>query len=97
MMYTHNTYLHTQQTKSHTLFDPSLICIGRECVMARICQDYSGVSDFMNVRHKLFRSMDYSVRDEQVNQLAILWASVGNTMPGNVCTCTLCCLIVWFE
>lgn len=52
--------------------------------MARICNDRSGFPDLMNVRHQLFRKMDYPIRDEQVNQVAILWASVGNTMPGKI-------------
>lgn len=57
--------------------------IGREMILKNIFKSNEGVSDFILDRYSiLFDKCNYPTRDIQASNLSMLWASVGNTMPG---------------
>lgn len=57
--------------------------VGRELLLGQILKYQQGLSGFIQERHQLLGGrFHYPDRDIQANHLSMLWASVGNTMPG---------------
>mmetsp|Transcript_27174 Transcript_27174/g.45891 ORF Transcript_27174/g.45891 Transcript_27174/m.45891 type:complete len:371 (-) Transcript_27174:2269-3381(-) len=55
---------------------------GREALLEKLSSFRDDISEFMEYRYGMFAENGHPERDVAANQLGLLWASVGNTMPG---------------